>query len=338
MSATIDEQLPFAGPVALAEMVRTKVVQPRELVELCLRRIEALDPRVNAFRVTMAEEALAVADAGGDLVGPLAGVPIAIKDNFRVAGQVMSLGSRSHGEPSEADGEAVRRVRAAGAIPIGITNVPELMIFPWTASDAGGITRNPWDLTRTPGGSSGGSAAAVAVGMVPCATASDGGGSIRIPAACCGLVGMKPTRGRVSGRDGSSDWLGLSVYGALARTVRDSALLLDVMQGTLPGEQYSAPPVNGSFLQAAERPPGRLRIAASRKLPLGFLARLSPDQLGAWERTRELLADLLPHVDAQLRRPDGVTERAQARDHQAVVGVDLLPKGVEIGKFYGGSH
>src|SRR5436305_2023331 len=153
-------------------MVRTKVVQPRELVELCLRRIEALDPRVNAFRVTMAEEALAVADAGGDLVGP------------------------------------------------------------------------------------------------------------------------KPARGRVSGRDGSSDWLGLSVYGALARTVRDSALLLDVMQGTLPGEQYSAPPVNGSFLQAAERPPGRLRIAASRKLPLGFLARLSPDQLGAWERTRELLADL----------------------------------------------
>src|SRR5581483_6469835 len=127
--------------------------------------------------------------------------------------------------PAAKDAEAIRRLRAAGAIPIGITNVPELMIWPWTATEANGVTRNPWDLSRTPGGSSGGSAAAVASGMAPCATASDGGGSIRIPAAACGLVGMKPTRGRVSMEPMGQGWLGLTVVGALARTVRDSALM-----------------------------------------------------------------------------------------------------------------
>ena len=145
----------------------------------------------------MPEQALAAADAATEADGPLAGVPIAIKDDTPVAGQVCTRGSRSQGPPETADAEVVRRLRAAGAIPIGITNVPELMIFPWTATDANGITRNPWDRNRTPGGSSGGSASAVASGMVPVATASDGGGSIRIPAAACGLVGMKPTRGRV---------------------------------------------------------------------------------------------------------------------------------------------
>jgi amidase len=260
-------------------MVRAREVSPRELVELSLRRIEALDPRINALRVALAEEALAA--AADPPSGPLAGVPIAIKDNFRVAGQAMTLGSRSYGEPSGSDGEVVRRLRDAGAIVVGITNVPELMIFPWTASDANGVTRNPWDLTRTPGGSSGGSAAAVAAGMVPCATATDGGGSIRIPAACCGLVGMKPSRGRVPGAGGSSDWLGLSVNGALAWTVVDSALLLEVVSdGT---EQ---------FVEAAQRPPGRLRIAASAKAPPGVIAKLSDDQRVAWERTRDLLAEL----------------------------------------------
>src|SRR5262249_50240685 len=192
--------------------------KPRELVELCLRRIEAIDPGLNAFRVTLPEEALAAADAAEDAIGdgPLAGVPIAIKDDMPVAGQSVTRGSRSYGPPANADGEVVRRLRAAGAIPIGITNVPELMIFPWTASAANGVTRNPWNPERTPGGSSGGSVAAVAAGMVPCATGSDGGGSIRIPAACCGLVGMKPTRGRVSSQPASEGWLGLSTFGALA--------------------------------------------------------------------------------------------------------------------------
>jgi amidase len=292
MTATADQDIAFAGPAALAKLVRDRQVKPRELVELCLRRIEAIDPKLNAFRVTLADEALAQADAAQSSDGPLAGVPIAIKDDMPVRGQSVTRGSRSYGAPEPADGEVVRRLRAAGAIPIGITNVPELMIFPWTATAANGVTRNPWNLERTPGGSSGGSAAAVASGMVPCATGSDGGGSLRIPAACCGLVGMKPTRGRVSSQPAREGWLGLSVYGGLARTVADSALLLDVLHGALPGDVYEAPPFTGSYAQAAAIPPGRLRIATSRKLPPGFLARLSADQRGAWERMAALLTEL----------------------------------------------
>jgi amidase len=242
MTATAERDLAFAGPRALADTVRRREVKPRELVELFVRRIEALDPKLNAFRVTMADEALAAADVmSGTEDKPLAGVPIAIKDDMPVAGQSMTRGSRSFGPPEVADGEVVRRLRAAGAIPIGITNVPELMIFPWTATAANGVTRNPWDPTRTPGGSSGGSAAAVASGMVPCATGSDGGGSLRIPAACCGLVGMKPSRGRVSMQPVREGWLGLSVFGALARTVGDSALLLDAIHGSLPGDADCRP-------------------------------------------------------------------------------------------------
>ena len=290
MTTTADHDLLFSGPGALAELVRTKEVTPRELVELSLQRIEALNPRLNAFRVTMAEEALAAADNA--VSGPLAGVPIAIKDDLPVAGQATTRGSRSYGPPAEADAEAVRRLRAAGAIPIGITNVPELTIFPWTATTANGVTRNPWDLSRTPGGSSGGSAAAVAAGLVPCATGSDGGGSIRIPAAACGLVGMKPTRGRVSMQPAREGWLGLSVFGPLARTVADSALMLDAMHGAIDGDADHAPQFAGTYVEAAQKAPGRLRIAVSRKVPPGLIAKLSADQRGAWERIGRLLEGL----------------------------------------------
>jgi amidase len=186
----------------------------------------------------------------------------------------------------------VRRLRAAGAIPIGLTNVPELTVWPWTVSEANGITRNPWNPERTPGGSSGGSGAAVAAGLAACATGSDGGGSIRIPAACCGLVGMKPTRGRVSMAPAREQWLGLSTYGPLARTVADSALLLDVMQGTVSTDADSAPPFTGSYHQAAQTPPGQLRIAVSRKVPGGLIAPVSADQRGAWEEAATLLTSL----------------------------------------------
>jgi amidase len=272
--ATADQDLAFAGPARLAELVRSREVAPRELVELSLRRIEALNPQLNAFRVVLAEEALQ--DADKPLEGPLAGVPVAIKDDLAVAGQSLTKGSRSYGPSEPADAEAVRRLRSAGAIPIGITNVPELTIWPWTVSEANGVTRNPWNLAHTPGGSSGGSGAAVAAGIVPAATGSDGGGSIRIPAACCGLVGMKPTRGRVPSTGGL--WLGMSVFGALARTVSDSALMLSVMSG------------DQGLAEVGE--PGRLRVAVSRKVPPGLVARLSADQRGAWERTGELLAEL----------------------------------------------
>jgi amidase len=301
MTATADTELAFAGPAALAARVRDKEVSPRELVELYLRRIEALDPRLNAFRAVLAEQALAEADQA-KLEGPLAGVPIAVKDDLAVTGQVTTKGSRTYGPPARADSEPLRRLRAAGAIPVGITNVPELMIFPWTATEANGVTRNPWRLDRTPGGSSGGSAAAVAAGLVAAATGSDGGGSIRIPAACCGLVGMKSSRGRVSSAPNGPGWLGLSVIGALARTVTDSALMLDVMHGALPGEEYQAPAFDGSYVESVTSSPGRLRIAVSRKLPPGLLGSISGDQRAAWERTGALLSDLGHDVNA--RDPD----------------------------------
>jgi amidase len=302
-----DIELAFAGPLALAAKVRAREIGARELVELYLRRIEALDPRLNAFRVTLAEQALAAASAvdegGAADAGPLTGVPIAVKDDMPVAGQRMTRGSRSRADVQPADAEPLRRLRAAGAIPIGITNVPELMLFPWTASAANGVTRNPWDLSRTPGGSSGGSAAAVAAGLVAAAGASDGGGSIRIPAGCCGLVGMKATRGRVSSQPVGTGWFGLSTCGALARTVADSALMLDVMQGTVAGDEDTAPPLGGTLLDAARAaPPVPLRIAISRKLPVGTLARLSAEQRLAWESTARLLSELGHHVEE--RDPD----------------------------------
>jgi len=282
VTTTADTDLAFAGPAALAGLVRDGEVHPRELVELYLRRIESLDPQLNAFRVVLAEQALAEADAVGR-TGPLAGVPIAVKDEMELAGQVATRGTRSYGPPAAADHEVVRRLRAAGAIPVGMTNAPELCIFPWTASRANGVTRNPWDPTRTPGGSSGGSAAAVAAGMVAAATAGDGGGSIRIPAACCGLVGLKPSRSPAAD-ELTSGWLGLTVLGALARTVADSALLLDVI--------YPDPAGAPRYAQAAARAPGRLRIAVSRKLPPVQLGKVSDDQRGAWERMATTLRDL----------------------------------------------
>jgi amidase len=300
VSSVDDNDLAFAGPLKLAAMVRSRELGARELVELYLARIERIDPRLNAFRVTLAEEALAAAsqiDAGApeaaEGAGSLSGVPIAVKDDMPVSGHEMTRGSKSPAAVQPADAEPLRRLRAAGAIPIGITNVPELMLFPWTASDAGGVTRNPWDPRRTPGGSSGGSAAAVAAGLVAAAGASDGGGSIRIPAACCGLVGMKPTRGRVSAQPLGDGWLGLATYGALARTVADSALMLDVMHGSAPGDLYTAAPPRGTFLQAAQSPPDRpLRIAISTKLPAGTLARLSKEQRRAFDQTARLLGEL----------------------------------------------
>ena len=307
MTPSADSDLAFAGPLALAAKIREREVSAREVVELYLRRIEALDPKLNAFRVILADQALAAASAldesGAADAGPLTGVPIAVKDDMPVAGQRMTYGSRSRVDVQGADAEPLRRLRAAGAIPIGITNVPELMLFPWTASAANGVTRNPWDPTRTPGGSSGGSAAAVAAGLVAAAGASDGGGSIRIPAACCGLVGMKATRGRVSTQPVGAGWFGLATYGALARTVADSALMLDVMHGTVAGDEYTTPAPGGTFLDAARTEPlAPLRIAVSRKLPVGAIARLSADQRLAWEGTGRLLSELGHHVED--RDPD----------------------------------
>jgi amidase len=288
MSASAPAELAFEGPGRLAARVRAGEVSARELVELYLARIEALDPQLNALRLTRPEQALAEADALTDRQRPLAGVPFAVKDQSALSGEPLTRGSRAPAPDAEQDAPVVARLRAAGAIPIGISNVPELMIFPWTATAANGITRNPWDPSRTPGGSSGGSAAAVAAGLVPFATAGDGGGSIRIPSACCGLPGIKVSRGLSSDDEG---WLGMAVSGTLSRTVADTGLLLDVTHGGGSGAEA------GCFARAAATAPAAgLRIALSAKGPPGAVTRVSADQRDALQRTARRLESLGHHV------------------------------------------
>jgi amidase len=265
--------LAFAGAARQAELVRAGEVSSRELTELYLERIERLDRSINAYRVVLGERALADADqadarrqAGEER--PLLGVPIAIKDNVDLAGEVTTQGTGAYSErPAEEDAEIVKRLRGAGAVILGKTLLPELAIFPFTSSQTWGQTRNPWSTDRDPGGSSGGSAAAVAAGLAAVAHASDGGGSIRVPAANCGLVGLKPQRGRVSLMPDASHWYGLSVAGCVSRTVLDSALFLDVVRGAAPGDADSAPDPERSFVDAARTPPPPLRIATWVKPP-----------------------------------------------------------------------
>jgi len=277
--------LAFAGLARHAELVRDGKVSPRELVELFLGRIARIDPQLNALRVVFAERALTEADQatarrkGGD-ERPLLGVPVLVKDDVDVAGEVTCKGSGAEDRPAAADAEVVRRLRAAGAIVLGKTHTPELMQWPFTESATWGITRNPWDLGRSPGGSSGGSAAAVAAGLAGGALASDGAGSIRIPAACCALFGLKPQRGRVPTAPVEDGWQGLTTIGCLTRSVRDTALWLDVVADD-GGEPFAA---------AAAREPGPLRIACSTRNPL--FAPVAPELRAAYEETIVLLRSL----------------------------------------------
>ncbi|GGT23797.1 amidase [Streptomyces chromofuscus] len=219
--------------VEIAAAVREQRVTPREVVAAHLARIERLDGRIGAFRAVRAERALAEADevaARADLAGlPLAGVPVAVKDNLAVRGECMRNGSAATPDtPAEQDHVTVARLRAAGAVVVGLTNVPELCVF-GTTEGVHGTARNPWDATRTAGGSSGGSAAAVAAGMVPIALGNDGMGSLRIPAANCGVVTIKPGQGVVPAGIGDGDWFGMSENGPLATTVADARLTLSVL-------------------------------------------------------------------------------------------------------------
>jgi len=273
----------FAGLARQAALIAAGEISSRELVEACLERIERLEPTLNAFRVVLAERALAEAAQADGRRGsgdrrPLLGVPVAVKDDTDVAGEVTAHGTNAFGPPAASDGEIVTRLRSAGAVVIGKTNVPELEIFPFTESPTYGVTRNPWDLNRTPGGSSGGSAAAVAAGLAGGALGSDGGGSIRIPAGCCGLFGLKTQRGRLPEGGG---WHGLSVYGPITRGVEDAALFVDVTQRG--GEP---------LLPAVQRPAGRLRVAVSAKVPPPVDGKADAEQRGAVEAARELLRSL----------------------------------------------
>lgn len=262
-------ELMFRSATELAELVRSGECSATALVEESLSRIDELEPTINAFTHVARESALATATEiePGD-PRPFAGVPIAIKDNRAVDGMPLTMCSDLFGNfVPHHDSFLVRRIREAGFVIVGKTTLPEMGILPTTESRRFGPTRNPWALDRTPGGSSGGSAAAVAAGMVPIAHGNDGGGSIRIPASCCGLVGLKPARGRVSvgPESGQSFLVG---DGVLTRTVADTAQVLDVLAGYEPGDATWAPPPPGRYGELALQAPGRLRIGLALNIPL----------------------------------------------------------------------
>jgi amidase len=282
----------------LAALVRAGEVSARELVEASLRRIDELQPTINAFTHVAHESALAAADEvpPGD-PRPFAGVPVAIKDNRSVTGMPLTMGSDVFGEfVAGRDAYLVRRLREAGCVIVGKTSMPEMGILPTTEPRRFGPTRNPWDTERTPGGSSGGAAAAVAAGMVPVAHGNDGGGSIRIPAACCGLVGLKPARGRVSvGPDGGHSFLVCD--GMLTRSIRDTAGLLDVLAGPEPGDAtWAPPPPAAGYTALTEVDPGHLRIALIMEPPLED-ATVDPVCAQAARDAASLLATLGHHVE-----------------------------------------
>ncbi len=315
-SAGVD--IAFAGAARQAEMVRGGEISPTELVRLHLERIERLDPRLNSFRVVLAERAMMEAEQaearrqGGD-ERPLLGVPIALKDSVDLAGELTSHGTDGYTEPATADSEMVRRLREAGAIVVGKTLLPELAICGFTESATYGVSRNPWDPQRTPGGSSGGSAAAVAAGLVPIASASDGAGSIRIPAASCGLFGLKPQRGRVSLAPDLENWNGLSVNGCISRSVADTALWLDVIAGGS-REPGAPPPLERPFAESARTLPAKLTIAFSTAAPRA----LAPATVSAEAR------DAVPAMAAVLRSLGH--ETAEHDPDWGMIGNNMVPR------------
>jgi amidase len=291
----MSDDVAFAGAARIAEMVRAKEISPGELVEIYLERIATLEPQLNAFRVVLPEGARADAKAAEERLtkgddAPLLGVPVAIKDNIDYAGEVTTHGTAAYGDPATQDSLVVRRLREAGATILGKTNLPELAIYGFTESPTWGATRNPWDTSKTPGGSSGGSGVAVAAGMCAIAHATDGAGSIRYPAAYNGLFGLKPQRNRISLSPDREHWHGLSVSGCVSRTVEDTALYLDAMSGPEKGDLDSPPPFEQALVEAARTSPAKLRIAHTTKTATPV--RKSPDAMAAYNETIELLRSL----------------------------------------------
>ncbi len=293
-----DTDLAFAGPVEHARMLAAGEVSAGELVELSLERIGAAEGTLNAFRCVRAENARAEAReadrrrARGERA-PLLGVPVAIKDDVDLAGEESRFGCPGDFARRAEDCESVRRLKAAGAVIVGKTNTPELGQWPFTEGPAFGATRNPWSLEHTPGGSSGGAAAAVSAGLVSAAVGSDGAGSVRIPAAWTGLVGIKPQRGRISTWPEGESFNGVTCLGPLTRTVGDAALMLDVLSGSHPGDLHRPPPPGEPYAMAARRDPGRLRIGLSLRIPFSLApAKLDERVRAAVERLAEVLRGL----------------------------------------------
>jgi amidase len=261
-----------AGLIAQVGALRAGRTSSLSLARSALAAIEATQPTLNAFRVVCAASALTEAEqadrrlARGDR-GTLLGVPVAVKDDVDLAGHPTSFGCRGEFRIAREDCEMVCRLRAAGAVIVGKTNTPEVGLYPFTEGEAFGATRNPWSLAHTPGGSSGGSAAAVAAGIVAAALGSDGAGSVRIPAAWCNLVGVKPQRGRISAWPDPDPFNGLTCIGPLTRTVADAALMLDVLAGAHASDRYRAPAHPVPFSEAILDEPRALRIGVSLRHP-----------------------------------------------------------------------
>lgn len=320
-----------ASAAETARMVAAGELTARQVTDAAIERIEAENPRLNAISQRIDDRARAEADArdahqaSGAELGPLHGVPLVIKEELAVEGLVTTFGGDANSRPAAADCGVVERLRRAGAVVVATSTMPEFGAFPYTESDSRGITRNPWDTGRTPGGSSGGTAAAVASGMVPVGLGGDGGGSIRIPSACCGLFGLKPQRGRVTSAPHEHLWFALGTAGPLTRTVLDSALVYDAIRGSTPGDKWHAGET-GSFVEAAQREPGRLRVGWATTSPsLG----VRPDarHVQAVADTARLLTDLGHDVrEVEPRYPDptlafvpqffaGIRTEADLMDH-----------------------
>jgi amidase len=297
MSAAVNDdidELSLLPAFDLRELILARKVSPSEAAAACLARVQAIDSGIRAFVTVDEAKVAAMADdverrlkEGASL--PLAGVPYALKDLTETSGLRTTYGSklREYFVPVH-DAAVARRLREAGGVLIGKTNTPEFGNRATTAYGLFPATRNPWDPSKTAGGSSGGSAAAVAACLCPMAEGSDGGGSIRIPASCCGVVGLKPSRGRVSNAPNSNPRGGLITHGPITRTVRDAALMLDVMTGAEPGDPYSAPPPARTFLEASGEEPGRLRVG----LLVASDKRIDPEVVSAVHRAAALLSSL----------------------------------------------
>ncbi len=302
----MNDELAFAGIAGQAALLAGGKVSSGELVELSLARIASTQESLNAFRCVRSEAVLDEADdadrrlAAGER-SALLGVPVAIKDDTDIEGETTPFGCRGEFQRKTSDAEVVRRLKAAGAVIVGKTTAPEFGQWPITESAATGVTRNPWSLEHTPGGSSGGSAAAVAAGLVPVALGSDGLGSVRVPAAWTHLVGIKPQRGRISTWPDPEPFNGLTCFGPLARSVADAALLLDAATGNAPGDPHRPPAPAQQFgdaaasgtASAAADASAQLRIAVSLKPPFsGFPVRLDPEVRAAVQRLAGVLAEL----------------------------------------------
>ena len=318
----------------LAGLIAERQVTAGEVLDAALESIDSSNSRLNAV-VSLMDDAARADLARGVPEGPFAGVPFLVKDlGVNVAGSVTTNGCRlfADGPPAQADSEMVARFRRAGLVLVGRTNSPEFGLEPTTEPVLHGPTISPHDPARSPGGSSGGSAAAVAGGMVPLAHASDGGGSIRIPASCCGLFGLKPTRARVSlAPERAEGWAGMSTNHAVSRSVRDSAALLDAVAGPAVGDPYWAPPPTGAYLDSARRDPGPLRVGLAVHTPAGV--EVDPQCRAAAQASARRLEQLGHRVE-EIRWPFGpeLLAAAQAGIIGANIGASVDARLAELGR------